>query len=76
MSDVNRTSYRDKDLHFTVIVYSGVYMAKRQSANTNMRTSRSKKTTKRLDIKREMLAQKAVKAMKGRSKMTPSKKAE
>ena len=44
-------------------------MAKRQSANTNMRTSRSKKTTKRLEIKREMLAQKAAKAVKGRSKM-------
>jgi hypothetical protein len=36
-------------------------MAKRQSANTNMRTSRSKKTTKRLAIKREMLATKKAK---------------
>lgn len=36
-------------------------MAKRQSANTNMRTSRSKKTTKRLTIKREMLAAKKAK---------------
>jgi hypothetical protein len=36
-------------------------MAKRQSANTNMRTSRSKKTKKRLEIKREMLTAKKAK---------------
>lgn len=43
-------------------------MAKRQSANTNMRTSRSKKTTKRLTIKREMIAGKKAKQAKTRSK--------
>jgi hypothetical protein len=39
-------------------------MAKRQSANTTMKTSRSKKTKKRLAAKREMLAAKAAKKRK------------
>lgn len=44
-------------------------MAKRANAQTTNKTSRSTKTKKRLSIKREMLAQKAAKKVKGRSKM-------
>lgn len=44
------------------------YMAKRQAVNTTNKTSRSKKTKKRLAIKKEMLAAKAAKKVKGRSK--------
>jgi hypothetical protein len=43
-------------------------MAKRQAVNTKNKTSRSKKTPKRLEIKKTMLAAKAVKKMAGRSK--------
>jgi hypothetical protein len=43
-------------------------MAKRANAQTTNKTSRSKKTKKRLTVKREMLAAKAAKAVKGRSK--------
>ncbi len=44
-------------------------MAKRQSANTNPKTSRSKKTKKRLAVKKEMLAKKAAKKFtKGKKK--------
>jgi hypothetical protein len=39
-------------------------MAKRESANTTNKTSRSKKTAKRLAIKRAMLAAKKAKQMK------------
>lgn len=43
-------------------------MAKRQAVNTKNKESRSKKTKKRLDIKKTMLTAKAVKKMAGRSK--------
>lgn len=44
-------------------------MAKRDAVNTKNKTSRSDKTSKRLKIKKEMLAAKAAKLIKGRSKM-------
>ncbi len=43
-------------------------MAKRDAVNTKNKTSRSDKTSKRLGIKKEMLAAKAAKLKKGRSK--------
>ncbi len=39
-------------------------MAKRAAVNTKNKTSRSKKTAKRLTVKREMLAAKAAKKRK------------
>jgi hypothetical protein len=45
-------------------------MAKRQAVNTTNKTSRSKKTKKRLTVKKEMLAKKAAKKVIGRSKGT------
>lgn len=41
-----------------------MYMAKRATGIEKMKTSRSKKTAKRLTIKREMLAAKAAKKVK------------
>ncbi len=43
-------------------------MAKRDAVNTKNKTSRSKKTKKRLAIKKVMLTAKADKLKKGRSK--------
>lgn len=43
-------------------------MAKRDAVNTKNKTSRSKKTTKRLAVKKTMLAAKVAKLKKGRSK--------
>ena len=43
-------------------------MAKRAAVNTKNKTSRSKKTSKRLAIKKVMLTAKADKLKKGRSK--------
>jgi len=42
-------------------------MAKRQATNTKNRTTRSKKTKKRLEIKRQMLLAKAAKKGKKRA---------
>jgi hypothetical protein len=43
-------------------------MAKRDAVNTKNKASRSDKTKKRLTVKKEMLAAKAAKLKKGRSK--------
>ncbi len=49
---------------FSLIVYSVNIMAKRETGVGKMKTTRSKKTKKRLAIKKEMLEKKAAKKCK------------